>query len=50
MGCTCRCHNTCGCDCCGQPENCAERPEVEELQAKVAQLEAELAGRKHGSA
>jgi hypothetical protein len=50
MGCTCRCHNTCGCDCCGKPENGAGRPEAGELRAKVARLEAELAGRKPGSA
>ena len=43
MACTCGCDSSCGCDCCGKPGGGAGRPEVEELRAKVAQLEAELA-------
>jgi Domain of unknown function (DUF3463) len=46
MACACGCDSTCGCDCCGTPERGAGRPEVEGLRAKVARLEAELAGRK----
>jgi hypothetical protein len=43
MACTCGCDSTCGCDCCGKPGGGAGRPEVAELRAKVARLEAELA-------
>jgi hypothetical protein len=40
----CGSDSTCGCVCCGEPESGAGRPEVEDLRAKVARLEAELAG------
>jgi hypothetical protein len=49
MACNCGCDSTCGCDCCGKAENGGERPEVEELRARIARLEAELAGRKPAS-
>jgi hypothetical protein len=48
MACTCGCDSTCGCDCCGKPESEAGA-EAEELRARVARLEAELAGRKLAS-
>jgi len=51
MACTCGCDSTCGCDCCGTPQRGAGRPEAEaeELRARVARLEAGLAGRKPAS-
>ena len=49
MACTCGSDSTRSCDCCGKAENGAGAPEVEELRAKVARLEAELAGRNPAS-
>jgi len=41
---TCGCDSTWSCDCCGNPENGAERPEVEEWREKGARPEAEPRG------
>ncbi len=46
MACSCGCDNSCGCDCRSKPASGASRPELDDLRAKVARLEAELADRK----